>query len=129
MILAAAVLGLIVIEAPARAVHADGGLPCTPVPNGQGAATCTAELDNQVQVIPVGPPCGPAGYAIWTASGHIHWEKIPGRCVYFTGDAASVDEDGYFWFSGRADEIIKIAGHRIGTIEVETAFLRLPRPA
>jgi len=35
-----------------------------------------------------------------------------------------MDKDGYVWFSGRADEIIKIAGHRIGTIEVETAFLR-----
>jgi acetyl-CoA synthetase len=56
-----------------------------------------------------------------------YWEKIPG--VYFTGDAAYVDEDGYFWFSGRADEIIKIAGHRIGTIEVETAFLRHPAVA
>lgn len=56
-----------------------------------------------------------------------YWQRIPG--VYFTGDAASVDEDGYFWFSGRADEIIKIAGHRIGTIEVETAFLRHPAVA
>jgi acetyl-CoA synthetase len=54
--------------------------------------------------------------------GRDYWDRIPG--VYFTGDAASVDEDGYFWFSGRADEIIKIAGHRIGTVEVETAFLR-----
>lgn len=50
-----------------------------------------------------------------------YWQRIPG--VYFTGDAAAMDEDGYFWFSGRADELIKIAGHRIGTIEVETAFL------
>ena len=40
-----------------------------------------------------------------------------------------MDEDGYFWFSGRADEIIKIAGHRVGTIEVETAFLRHPAVA
>jgi acetyl-CoA synthetase len=56
-----------------------------------------------------------------------YWEKIPG--VYFTGDAASVDDDGYFWFSGRADEIIKIAGHRIGTIEVESAVLRHPSVA
>ena len=46
--------------------------------------------------------------------------------MYFTGDASSIDEDGYVWFSGRADEIIKIADHRIGTIEVETAFLRHP---
>ncbi|MEA2515643.1 MAG: acetyl-CoA synthetase [Thermomicrobiales bacterium] len=56
-----------------------------------------------------------------------YWGRIPG--VYFTGDAASIDEDGYIWFSGRADEIIKIAGHRIGTIEVETAFLRHPAVA
>jgi acetyl-CoA synthetase len=56
-----------------------------------------------------------------------YWQKMPG--VYFTGDAAHVDEDGYFFFSGRADEIIKIAGHRIGTIEVETAFLRHPAVA
>jgi acetyl-CoA synthetase len=61
--------------------------------------------------------------------GRDYWERIPGRRVYFTGDAASVDDDGYVWFSGRADEIIKIAGHRIGTIEVETAFLRHPAVA
>jgi acetyl-CoA synthetase len=56
-----------------------------------------------------------------------YWGRIPG--AYFSGDAASVDEDGYYWFSGRADEIIKIAGHRIGTIEVETALLRHPAVA
>ena len=51
-----------------------------------------------------------------------YWDKIPGG--YYVGDAAHLDEDGYVWFAGRADEIIKIADHRIGTIEVETAFLR-----
>jgi len=56
-----------------------------------------------------------------------YWGRIPG--TYFTGDAAAVDEDGYFWFSGRADEIIKIAGHKLGTIEVETALLRNPAVA
>jgi len=56
-----------------------------------------------------------------------YWERIPG--VYFTGDAGLVDEDGYFWIKGRADEIIKIAGHRIGTVEVETALLRHPAVA
>jgi acetyl-CoA synthetase len=55
-----------------------------------------------------------------------YWERVPGQTVYFSGDAAEVDEDGYVWFSGRADEIIKIAGHRLGTIEVETALLRHP---
>ncbi len=56
-----------------------------------------------------------------------YWERMPG--VYYTGDAAYVDEDGYFFFSGRADEIMKVAGHRIGTIEVENAFLRNPAVA
>jgi acetyl-CoA synthetase len=56
-----------------------------------------------------------------------YWDRIPGR--YYVGDAAQMDEDGYVWFAGRADEIIKISGHRLGTIEVETAFLRHPAVA
>src|SRR5437667_12226707 len=56
--------------------------------------------------------------------GKDYWQILPG--VYYTGDSAQIDQDGYVWFAGRADEIIKIAGHRIGTIEVETAFLRHP---
>ncbi|MCC6224642.1 MAG: acetate--CoA ligase [Thermoleophilia bacterium] len=53
-----------------------------------------------------------------------YWERVPGRSVYFTGDSAHIDEDGYVWVAGRADEVINIAAHRIGTIEVETAFLK-----
>ena len=56
-----------------------------------------------------------------------YWERIPG--AYYSGDSAHVDDDGYVWFAGRADEIIKIAGHRIGTIEVESAFLKHPAVA
>jgi acetyl-CoA synthetase len=56
-----------------------------------------------------------------------YWDRIPGG--YYVGDAAHVDADGYVWFAGRADEIIKIAGHRLGTVEVETAFLRHPAVA
>jgi acetyl-CoA synthetase len=56
-----------------------------------------------------------------------YWERIPG--VYYMGDSAHIDEDGYVWFAGRADEIIKIAAHRLGTIEVETAFLKHPAVA
>ncbi len=59
--------------------------------------------------------------------GRDYWERIPG--VYSTGDSAHIDEDGYVWFAGRADEIIKIAAHRLGTIEVETAFLKHPAVA
>lgn len=61
--------------------------------------------------------------------GHDYWGLIPHTNVYSTGDAASMDEDGYVSFNGRADEIIKIAAHRIGTIEVETAFLQHPAVA
>jgi len=51
-----------------------------------------------------------------------YWNKIPG--VYTTGDAAMMDEDGYLWFLGRVDEVIKISAHRIGTIEIESALLQ-----
>lgn len=50
-----------------------------------------------------------------------YWELIPG--VYTTGDIARKDEDGYFWIQGRADDVINIAGHRVGTAEVESAFV------
>jgi acetyl-CoA synthetase len=56
-----------------------------------------------------------------------YWNRIPGR--YYVGDAAHIDEDGYVWFAGRADEIIKIASHRLGTIEVESAILNHPAVA
>jgi acetyl-CoA synthetase len=56
-----------------------------------------------------------------------YWNRIPN--VYYSGDSAYVDDDGYVWFAGRADEIIKIAAHRIGTIEVETALLTHPAVA
>jgi acetyl-CoA synthetase len=58
--------------------------------------------------------------------GRDYWGRIAHTNVYSTGDAASMDENGYVSFSGRADEVIKIAAHRVGTIEVETAFLRHP---
>ena len=61
--------------------------------------------------------------------GSDYWGRVPGEQVYFTGDSAHMDEDGYVWFAGRADEVIKIAAHRLGTIEVESAFLTHPAVA
>lgn len=61
--------------------------------------------------------------------GRDYWQRIPGKQLYYSGDSAMMDEDGYIWFAGRADEIIKIAAHRLGTIEVETAFLKHPAVA
>ncbi|MBU4242904.1 MAG: AMP-binding protein, partial [Proteobacteria bacterium] len=53
-----------------------------------------------------------------------YWTKIPG--VYYAGDVARKDEDGYIWMQGRADDVINIAGHRIGSAEVEAAFAAHP---
>jgi len=53
-----------------------------------------------------------------------YWNQIP-NC-YYTGDAAKKDEDGYIWFIARADEVLKIAGHRTGTVEIESAFISHP---
>jgi acetyl-CoA synthetase len=53
-----------------------------------------------------------------------YWNRIPG--CYFTGDGARVDEDGYFWLLGRVDDVINVSGHRIGTMEVESALVDHP---
>ncbi len=50
-----------------------------------------------------------------------YWEKIPG--VYTTGDMARKDADGYFWIQGRADDVMNISGHRIGSAEIESALV------
>jgi acetyl-CoA synthetase len=56
-----------------------------------------------------------------------YWDRFPG--VYFTGDGAKRDEDGYFWLLGRVDDVINVAGHRIGTYEVESALVDHPAVA
>jgi acetyl-CoA synthetase len=53
-----------------------------------------------------------------------YWSRIPGR--YFTGDAAQCDADGYFWVLGRVDDVIKVAGHRLSTMEIESALVSHP---
>ncbi len=110
-----------------------GMLPIKP-----GSATIPLPGIDAAVVSPEGQPCGPGEKgimvlkrpfpgltaALWGEPERYdrdYWQKIPS--VYYTGDSAHVDEDGYVWFAGRSDEIIKIAGHRIGTIEVESAFL------
>ncbi|MBI5411866.1 acetate--CoA ligase [Candidatus Peregrinibacteria bacterium] len=56
-----------------------------------------------------------------------YWKKIPGW--YLTGDMAHKDKDGYFWIQGRSDDVLKIAGHRIGSVEVESALVSHPSVA
>jgi acetyl-CoA synthetase len=56
-----------------------------------------------------------------------YWKRFPG--FYFTGDGARRDEDGYFWIMGRVDDVINVAGHRLGTMEVESALVSHPKVA
>ncbi|MHB8565792.1 MAG: acetate--CoA ligase [Nitrososphaerales archaeon] len=51
----------------------------------------------------------------------VYWSRFPG--LYYAGDYCLKDDDGYFWLLGRADEVLKVAGHRLGTIEIEDALL------
>jgi acetyl-CoA synthetase len=56
-----------------------------------------------------------------------YWERYPG--IYLTGDGARRDEDGYFWLLGRVDDVLNVSGHRIGTMEVESALVSHPAVA
>lgn len=53
-----------------------------------------------------------------------YWSRFPGK--YFTGDGARLDADGYIWLLGRVDDVINVSGHRIGTMEVESALVDHP---
>jgi acetyl-CoA synthetase len=56
-----------------------------------------------------------------------YWGRMEG--VYFTGDAARRDADGYFWVLGRVDDVMNVSGHRLSTMEVESALVRHPAVA
>jgi acetyl-CoA synthetase len=56
-----------------------------------------------------------------------YWSRLPG--IYFTGDAARRDADGYFWVLGRVDDVMNVSGHRLSTMEIESALVRHPAVA
>jgi acetyl-CoA synthetase len=56
-----------------------------------------------------------------------YWSRFPDK--YFAGDGAKVDDDGYWWILGRVDDVLNVAGHRIGTMEVESALVDHPAVA
>lgn len=58
-----------------------------------------------------------------------YWTRWPDGSIYFTGDGAKRDEDGFFWLLGRVDDVLNVAGHRIGTMEVESALVDHPQVA
>jgi acetyl-CoA synthetase len=56
-----------------------------------------------------------------------YWSQIPG--TYFAGDGARIDSDGYFWLMGRVDDVVNVAGHRLSTMEIESALVANPMVA
>ncbi len=56
-----------------------------------------------------------------------YWSQVPH--AYFTADGARRDEDGYFWIMGRVDDVLNVAGHRLSTMEVESALVHHPKVA
>jgi acetyl-CoA synthetase len=57
-----------------------------------------------------------------------YWSEFPGG-IYFTGDGARRDEDGYLWCLGRVDDVLNVSGHRLGTMEIESALVSHPSVA
>jgi acetyl-CoA synthetase len=67
---------------------------------------------------------------VWNDHGRFfetYFKAYPG--LYFTGDGCRRDEDGYYWITGRVDDVINVSGHRIGTAEVESALVAHPKVA
>jgi acetyl-CoA synthetase len=86
-----------------------------PVPQGQGGMLCIAQ------------PWPGMLRGIWGDDERYvqqYWTKAPGN--YLTGDNARIDDDGYYWIMGRIDDVINVSGHRLSTIEVESALVSHP---
>jgi acetyl-CoA synthetase len=125
-----------------------GGIMISPVPGAvptkPGSATLpipgvAAEIVDR-QGAPV--PLGQGGYLVvkqpWPGMLRSVWgdharfketyfSQVPG--AYFTGDGARTDSEGYFWIAGRIDDVINVAGHRLGTMEIESAIVSHPAVA
>ncbi len=74
-----------------------------------------------------GPPTGMWGDPVRFES--VYYSRFPGKHYFYSGDYAIKDGDGYVWVAGRADEVLKVAGHRIGTYELESALVSHPAVA
>jgi acetyl-CoA synthetase len=124
-----------------------GGIMITPLPGitatKPGSATVPFPGVDAELVDAAGAPVAPGGgfltlstpwpgmaRTIWGDDARYqetYWARFPGR--YFAGDGAKIDEDGYWWILGRVDDVLNVAGHRIGTMEVESALVDHPAVA
>ncbi len=97
----------------AELVDADG----TPITSGGGYLTITEPWPGMLRTI----------YRDDDRYRETYWSRFPGR--YFAGDGAKLDDDGYWWILGRVDDVLNVSGHRIGTMEVESALVDHPAVA
>ncbi len=112
------------------------GMPIKPGSMGRPIpGTEMAVLDDEYKPLPPGHDGLLAVRPGWPAMFHTYWQNTEmynsrfKRGWYITGDRASLDEDGYYWFQGRADDVINTAGHLVGPFEVESALLEHPAVA
>ena len=86
-------------------------------------------LDDNYDEVPPGEDGNLAVRPGWPAMFHAYWNNAEmynskfRKGWYITGDRASVDKDGYYWFVGRTDDVINTAGHLVGPFEVESALI------
>lgn len=117
-------------------MHLISPLPCSPLKPGSATKAFPGVEADVVDEEGNPVPLGKGGYLViktpWPAMFRtlykdeqryidVYWKDLPG--YYKAGDMARKDEDGYFWIQGRSDDVLKIAGHRIGTAEVESSFV------
>ncbi|HYO24013.1 MAG TPA: acetate--CoA ligase [Lacipirellulaceae bacterium] len=125
-----------------------GGIMMSPLPGAIPAkpGSCTKPLPGVIPQIvdAAGRPVEP-GHGGWLTIAHpwpgmlrgiwgdderyreVYWSKIPGQ--YLAGDNARCDADGYYWIMGRIDDVLNVSGHRLSTIEIESALVSHPNVA
>lgn len=117
-------------------------MPCTPLKPGSGTKPFPglkvdvvdeegkSVADNEEGFLVIKTPWPAMLRTIWNDPERYvlqYWSRFPG--VYMTGDSARRDEDGYYWVIGRVDDVIKVSGYRLGTAEIESAFVSHPAVA
>ena len=125
-----------------------GGIMMSPLPGAIATkpGSCTKPLPGIIPAIvePNGSPVGKnqGGWLIMTQPWpgmlrgiwgdddrfkEVYWSKVPGK--YLAGDNARCDDDGYYWIMGRIDDVLNVSGHRLSTIEIESALVSHPNVA
>jgi acetyl-CoA synthetase len=125
-----------------------GGIMMSPLPGATPTkpGSCTKPLPGIIpQIVNSKGEEVPPGYGGWLVMAHpwpgmlrgiwgdderyveTYWSKVPGK--YLAGDNARRDEDGYYWIMGRIDDVLNVSGHRLSTIEIESALVSHPNVA